>query len=597
MAREQRRLAAILAADVVGYSRLMGRDESGTLARLREHRKQRFEPILDRFGGRIVKLTGDGVLSEFASAVDALGAAIMFQQAMADANRDQPQDSAVVFRVGLHLGDVIVEEGDPYGDGVNLAGRLEGEAPPGGIVVSGDVHNAVAGRLSATFEILGDLSLKNIERAVRAYRVSWNIDDWPAASVATTPPPSTPVDRKMALPDKPSLAVLPFDNMSGDPEQVYFADGLAEDLITGLSRVSWLFVIARNSSFAFRGAKLDVRTIAERLGVRYLVEGSVRRSGQRLRLTAQLIEAATGNHLWAERYDGSLGDVFDFQDRIVESLISAIEPKLRATEIARARRKRPDNLDAFDLFLQAWPRYATMSTQGVAEAIELLDRAIALSPDYAQALAYAASCRALRPANGDSPDVEKDFREAETLCRRALDCDPADPVALGSAAFIAALSRRGYQTAWDLIDRALAVDPNSMVAWAMRAWISAWAGETDTAMDEFAKALRLSPLDPQWGAICKHGMAFALCTSGRPAEALPWARKALEDRPDWMAVHRALVSSLWLSGRLDEARDAARRFVEMFPDFSLRAWAERAPLNGTLGQSRFVESLHEAGLR
>ena len=332
---------------------------------------------------------------------------------------------------------------------------------------------------------------------------------------------AAPAEGVLPLPDKPSIAVLPFENMSGDPEQAYFADGLAEDLITGLSRVSWLFVIARNSSFAFRGEKLDVRSIGERLGVRYLVEGSVRRAGQRLRLTVQLIEAATGNHLWADRYDGSLEDVFDFQDRIVASLVGAIEPKLRATEIARARRKRPDSLDAFDLYLQALPKVAAMSAQSFAEAIELLDRAIGLSPDYAQALAYAAYCRALRPIQGYSPDADKDFREAAELSRRALDSDPTDPVALSVAAFIAVLLRRDYQAGGDLVDRSLAINPNDARSWSHRGWISAWAGETETAMAEFENAMRLSPLDPQWGAGSKHGMASALCWAGVPRKLCP----------------------------------------------------------------------------
>lgn len=600
MAREQRRLAAIISADVVGYSRLMGRDESGTLARLREHRKQRLEPILDRFGGRIVKLTGDGALVEFASAVDALAAAITFQQAVTDANRDQPQDSAIVFRVGLHLGDLIVDGDDLYGDGVNVATRLESEAPPGGIVVSGDMHNAVTGRLKATLADLGDLSLKNIDRPIRAYSVSWNAVDWSAVSDATAPSmelaSAAPTEIRLALPDKPSVAVLPFDNMSGDPEQAYFADGLAEDLITGLSRVSWLFVIARNSSFAFRGERLDMRTIGERLGVRYLVEGSVRRAGQRLRLTVQLVEAATGNHLWAERYDGSLEDVFDFQDRIVVSLVGAIEPKLRAAEIARARHKRPDSLDAFDLYLQALPKVAANSPQSLAEAIELLDRAIGLAPDYAQALALAAVCRVGRPVAGYSPNIDKDFREAAELSHRAVDSDPTDPLALASAANVTVVIRRDYQGGWDLVDRALTIAPNYAGGWGVRGWISALAGEADAAIADFEKALRLSPLDPQWGGRYKQGMAFALCTSGRSEDALPWARKAVQDSPNSSTAQRPLIAALWLSGRHAEAKEAAAIYVRMFPGFSVRRLIEIGPFRGTPGQHQFFDALRAAGL-
>jgi len=396
--------------------------------------------------------------------------------------------------------------------------------------------------------------------------------------------------------DGPSIAVLPFENMSGDAEQAYFADGLAEDLITSLSRVSWLFVIARNSSFAVRGEKLDDRAIGERLGVRYLVEGSVRRAGRRLRLTVQLVEAATGNHLWADRYDGSLEDVFDFQDRIVASLVGAVEPKLRATEIARARRKRSETLDAFDLFLQALPKVAAMSAQSLAEAIELLDRAIALSPNSAHALAYAAHCRAMRPILAYSSDAARDFREADELSRRALDSDPADPVALHVAANVPVLLRHDYQTGGDLVDRSLAINPNDAFSWARRGWISAWAGEAETAIAAFEKAMRLSPLDPQWGGSAKFGMASALCWDGRPDEALPWVRRALQDRPHWAGVHRLLIATLWLSGRHVEAREAARRYVEMLPGFSLREARKVSPVRGTPGHERYYDALRQAGL-
>lgn len=395
---------------------------------------------------------------------------------------------------------------------------------------------------------------------------------------------------------KPSLAVLPFENMSGDPEQAYFADGLAEDLITGLSRVSWLFVIARNSSFVLRGEKLDVRSVGERLGVRYLVEGSVRRAGQRLRLAVQLIEAATGNHLWADRYDGSLENVFDFQDQIVASLVGAIEPKLRATEIARARRKRPDKLDAFDLFLQALPKVAAMSAQSLAEAIELLDKAIGLSPDYAQALAYAAQCRAMRPILAYSRDADRDFREADEFSRRALDSDPADTMALNVAAVIPVILRRDYQAGYDLIERSLAINPNDALGWSTRGWINAWAGEIETAMTAFGKAMSLSPLDPQWGGSAKFGMATALCWNGRPDEALPWIRRALQERPDWAGVHRLLIAALWLSARHAEAREAARRYLEMVPGFSLRHARKISPVRGTSGHQQYYDALREAGL-
>ncbi|MGE3711044.1 MAG: winged helix-turn-helix domain-containing tetratricopeptide repeat protein [Hyphomicrobiaceae bacterium] len=400
----------------------------------------------------------------------------------------------------------------------------------------------------------------------------------------------------LPLSDKASIAVLPFENMSGDPEQAYFADGLAEDLITGLSHISWLFVMARNSSFAFRGEKLDVRTIGDRLGVRYLVEGSVRRVGRRLRMTVQLLEAATGNHLWADKYDGSIEDVFDFQDRIVASLVGALEPKLRATESARARRKRPDSLDAFDLFLQALPKVAALSAQSIAEAIELLDRAIALSPDYAQALAYAAQCRAWRPIEGFSPDADRDFREADELSRRALECDSMDSHTLDVVAFTMVYLHRDYQAALKLVDRSLTINPNGATAWKRRGWISAWAGETDSAIAEFEKGMRLSPHDLDMASGVKHGMASALCWGGRPEEALPWARMVHQERPDWRSAHRMLIAVLWLSGRHGDATGAARRYVELFPGFSVRRARELTPCRGTAGQELYFEALREAGL-
>jgi len=457
------------------------------------------------------------------------------------------------------------------------------------------VDKSVVSRWASGVQVPSDHNLSLLTEAVARQRPGFERRDWDLDAAAFA-------NRLDALKvgasslEGPSIAVLPFENLSGDPEQAYFADGLAEDLITGLSRVAWLFVIARNSSFALRGEKLDVRSIGERLGVRYLVEGSVRRSGQRLRLAVQLIEVASGNHLWADRYDGSLEDVFDFQDRIVASLVGAIEPKLRATEIARARRKRPDNLDAFDLFLQALPKAAAMSAQSLAEAIGLLDRALALSPGYARALGYAAHCRAMRPILACSPDADRDLREADDLARRALESDPGDPMALCVAANIPVVLRRDYQAGGDLIDRSLAINPNDALSWNRRGWISAWAGEIETAMTAFEKAMRLSPLDPQWGAAPKFGMASALCWGGHPEEALPWVRRALQELPDHAGIHRLLVAVLWLSGRHSEAREAARKYLEMVPGLSLRHARKVSPVRGTPGHERYYEALREAGL-
>lgn len=399
----------------------------------------------------------------------------------------------------------------------------------------------------------------------------------------------------LALPDKPSIAVLPFDNLSGDAEQTYFADGIAGDLIAGLSRTSSLFVISRRSSFAFQNERHDLRTIGSKLGVRYLVEGSVRKAGSRIRLTAQLIEASSGNHLWADKYDGALDEIFDLQDQIIASLIGAIEPKLRAAEIARVSRKRADSLDAYDLVLRSLPKQAPMTKQSLGEAIEFLDRAIALAPGYAEALAYGAWCRVLRPSNGYSSDVARDFREAGDLAGRALKADPGNPVALRSAGFVVFFMDRAYQTAWDLIDQSLAIDPNSASSWAWRGWVSAFAGEPGIAATEFAKAIRLSPFD-QWINTYSVGMAFALITDDRFEEGLRWVRKGLQEGPHWGAAHRYLIAALSLTGRDAEARAAAQRYLALDPGYTVRHLIEFGPYRRTPNQERVFAAMRRAGI-
>src|SRR5215510_11892432 len=387
---EQRKLAAVVAADVVGYSRLMGRDESGTLARLRKNRSEHLDPVVKKYDGRLVKLTGDGALIEFASAVDALSAAIEFQQAMADANHDQPEDAALVFRMGLHLGDLIVDGDDLYGDSVNIAARLEAEAPAGGIVISRTVHEAVTGRVKATFDDLGGLALKNIERPVQAFSVKWEPSDWKV--LVTSEATVAPAPTALPLPDKPSIAVLPFHNMSGDPEQEYFADGMVEEIITALSRFKSLFVIARNSSFTFKGRAVDIKQVGPSLGVRYVLEGSVRKASGKVRITGQLVDAVTGAHLWADRFERDLTDVFALQDEVTVAVVSAIQPKLLQTEIAMATRRRPENLTAYDFYLRAMQQYYLLTRESLAEAARLAHRALELDPRFGFAAALAGLC-------------------------------------------------------------------------------------------------------------------------------------------------------------------------------------------------------------
>ncbi|MFM9939767.1 MAG: winged helix-turn-helix domain-containing protein [Hyphomicrobiaceae bacterium] len=401
---------------------------------------------------------------------------------------------------------------------------------------------------------------------------------------------------ELRLPDQPSIAVLPFENMSGDPEQAYFADGIAEDLINALSRISWFFVIARNSSFSFRSEKHDARGICQKLGVRYLVEGSVRKSGSRVRVAARLVDGISGIHLWGDKYDGPIDQIFELQDKITESLIGAIEPRLRSVEITRARRRHPESMSSFDLLLQALPHHWAMSCQGFGEAIKLLDRSIELAPKYAQALGYSAACRAFRPLHNCSPDTDRDFQEADTLAQRAIEADAMDPVALRSAAFVAVLTRRDYETALDLIGRSLAIDQNSALTWGYRGWIGIWSGDQETAINDFDKALRLSPFD-QWISTYSLGRSFALTMSGRFEEGLFWARRAMQENPDWTASYRGLVAGLVLNGKLDEARTVAARLTTIDPNFSVKRWSETAPFRHTEGQEVFFSALRTAGLR
>lgn len=569
--RVTRRLAAILAADVAGYSRLMGRDEDGTHARLKGHLTERFEPTLGRHGGRLVKLTGDGALAEFASAVDAVSAAVELQQAMADANRDQPTDTAIVFRIGMHLGDVIVDDEDLYGDGVNIAARLEGEAPPGGILVSRTVHEAVAGRLKATFEYMGSLSLRNIDRPIQAFRVAWESADW-TASGRPAPVNPLPADGPPPLPDRPSIAVLPFLNMSDDPEQEYFVDGLVEEIITGLSYNKSLFVIARNSSFTYKGRAVDVRQVGRELGVRYVLEGSVRKAGDRLRVTGQLIDAGNGVHLWADRFDGGVADIFELQDRITIQVIGAIAPRLELAEIERARRKTR-NLDAYDYYLRAWAAIYRYSDEGSKEALALLDKAIALDPDFALAYATEAVCYFIRRAFSWSSDPACEAAEASRTAQRAMELDSSDARILTFYAQTLIYNVGRLDEAVSCLDRALHADPNYANAWMWRGNTKSYLGDAEGAIEDLQQALRLNPLDlTLW--IAHTGMANAHFLRGRYEEALSWVSMALRQRPNSLSVLRVAIAAHALAGNLDMARQLSGRYRELDPDARLAKMRE-----------------------
>jgi adenylate cyclase len=478
--RVQRRLAAILAADVAGYSRLMGEDEEGTLAALRAVRRELADPKIAEHRGRIVKTTGDGLLVEFASIVDAVRCAVELQRETSVRNASVPADKRIEFRVGIHQGDIIVEDGDIFGDGVNLAARLEALAEPGGICVSRVVRDEVRDKLDLAFDALGEQSLKNIARPVRVFRVTLT---HPVASA-----PGSPLSRSagegaerqrreagegLPLPDKPPLAVLPFQNMTGDAEQEYFVDGMVEEITTAIARLPWLFVIARNSAFTYKGSAVDVKQVARELGVRYVLEGSVRKAGNRVRITGQLIDTATGAHIWADRFDGALDDIFELQDQVASNVAGAIEPKLRQSEIERASRKPTANLTAYDLYLRALAQSYRFTEEGFAEAVALARQALSINPSNTPAAALVGFCRGLQRLQGWGALSADDVVEACHLARQALEAERDDANTIGLAAWPLFVLAGEAAIAAAALDRALALNPNAALAWLARGNIHA----------------------------------------------------------------------------------------------------------------------------
>jgi adenylate cyclase len=584
--RVERRLMAILAADVAGYSRLMGIDEEGTLAGLKAHRRELIDPKIAEHHGRIVKTTGDGMLVEFASVVDAVRCAVEVQCGMAQRNVEVPSDRRIQFRVGINLGDIIVEGEDIYGDGVNIAARLEGLAEPGGMCVSRTVRNQVRDKLSYVFEDMGEHSFKNIARSLRVYDVRL---DHTGATIAE------PRRSALPLPIKPSIAVLPFQNMSGDAEQEYFADGIVEDLITALSHVKWLFVIARNSSFVYKGKAVDLKEAARELGVRYVLEGSVRKGGSRVRITGQLIEAATGGHIWADRFDGALADVFDLQDQVTASVVGAIEPKLRIAEIERAQRKPTNSLDAYDLYLRALPHFHALTVVGSDEALRLLQRALELDPTYALAASMTARCYAYRAAQGWAADPNEEADEAVRLAHAALDADSGDPEVLHLAGFTLAYVGGDNQSGSLLIGRSLSINPNSAEAWSASGHIRGWMSDPDTAVEHFERAIRLSPFDPLLSTFYG-GIAMAHFGAKRYGAAVEWADKAVRIGPRFLPAYRWLAAGLARLDRLEEARAAARRVMVLDPSGTLAKLRKNRCSFNTALLDDYLDGLRKAGL-
>jgi TolB-like protein/class 3 adenylate cyclase len=555
--RAQRRLAAILAADIAGYSRLIGTDEEGTLRRIRSIRAEVVDPKIAAHDGRLVKTTGDGLLVEFASVVDALHCASEVQQVLAARNAGTDVAQRIEFRIGINVGDVVVEDGDIFGDGVNVAARLEALAEPGGICVSARVQEDAAGRLDLRFVDMGEQDLKNIARPVRAYRVipatvKTNPIVGPIAGVAALP-----------LPDKPSIAVLPFKNMSGDPEQEYFADGMVEEIITALSRIRWLFVIARNSSFVYQGQAADVKRIGRALGVRYLLEGSVRKSGGRVRITAQLIEAETGAHLWADHFDGLLEDVFELQDTVAISAAGVIEPALQAAEARRSAHRPTNDLTAYDLYLRALPNFATLAKDTIHEALALLGQAIARDPRYGPALALAAMCIAQLRQNGWAASPDAGREQALDYARRALASAGNDAFVLASAAFVFGNLGEDIEAAISLAERSLAASPSSAYGWFWSGVLRLYAGQSDIAIEHIEKSLRLNPLDRMGVPLTAIAAAHLL---KREFEiALAKVHESIQERPGFAMSYAVLVACYAHMGRLEEARAAVEQLRRLTP--------------------------------
>jgi TolB-like protein len=581
---EPRKLAAILAADVAGYSRLTGLDEEGTIQRLRKVREELIDPAVSVHRGRVVKTTGDGLLVEFASIVAAVRCAIEMQREMQTRNDGVPADRRIEFRIGVHIGDVIVERDDLLGDGVNIAARLEGIAEPGGICISDDAFRQVDGKIPMEFADLGNPDLKNIARPVRAYRI-----------VLEHSPGATKKTAALPLPDKPSIAVLPFQNMSGDPEQEYFADGVVEDIITALSRMRWLFVIARNSSFTYKGRAVDVKQISRELGVRYILEGSVRKAANRVRITGQLIDSATNAHLWADRFDGALEDIFDLQDRVTESVVGAIGPELEQAEIERAKRKPTESLDAYDYFLRGMAAVHQFTRDANNDALRLLYKAIELDPDFAAAHGAAARCYAQRIANGWMVDRTQELAETARLARRAAELGRDDAVALCGAGLGLGIVVHDLDDGAALIDRALVLNPNLAMAWHFSGLVRGWLGRREEAIEHFARAIRLSPLDPLIGQM-HAGIAFAQFFAGRHDEAIASAEKAVREAPNWVPAYLASAVSNAFAGRIEEAEKVVGKLRKLMPGHRIATLKNVYPLRRPEDLAKFEAGLRKAGL-
>jgi adenylate cyclase len=575
--RIRRRLTTILAADVVGYSALMERAEEATYAEVGRVKREVIEPRLAQYHGRLIKTTGDGMLAEFASPIAAVRCAVEIQDHLSS------MPDALELRIGLNLGDVIVQEdGDVYGEGINMAARLEGIADPGGILISSKVHGEVEGKLDLSFEDRGERQLKNISKPVRAYAVRRTHSSAPVMNCG----------KPLSLPDKPSIAVLPFQNMSGDPEQDYFADGIVEDIITALSRFKSLFVIARNSSFTYKARLVDTKQVGRELGVRYVLEGSVRKVAGRVRITGQLIEASTGVHLWADKFDGEIRDIFDLQDDVTSSVVATIAPAIERAETARSKRKPTDRLDSHDLFLRGMA--ASYRGRTAFKALEFFHEAIELDEEFAAAYAMVAYVALVEQAVSGSPISEQRREQAVRFAERAARLGHDDAFVLARSALVLAYLGRKYDRAALLVEQAITLNTNFATAWHSRGWVAVVSDLPERAIESFQQMTRLSPLDPLIvGAL--YGSAFAYFLASRYEEGLEAATRAVQMAANVLSLAAVVVNAISLGRRVDAA-DAAAHLLNVDPTFRIGHVDYVFPMRSVDSRARIARALRESGL-
>jgi adenylate cyclase len=581
--RTKRKLTAILSADVKGYSRLMGEDEKGTLHTLNVY-KEVMSNLIQSHHGRVVDAPGDNVLAEFASVVDAVECAVEIQKELKSRNAVLPENRRMEFRIGINLGDVI-EEGDSiYGDGVNIAARLQGLAEAGGVCISGTAYDQVENKLGLEYESLGEQEVKNIAKRIRAY----------CAKMKTAKTQTNSVKHPQ-LPDRPSIAVLPFANISGDPEQEYFADGIAEDVITALSKFRWFFVIARNSTFTYKGKSVDVKTVAQDLGVRYVLEGSVRKSGKRVRITAQLIEARTGHHVWAERYDRDLEDIFAVQDEITESIVTSIGPEFLSAEMQRAQRRDVRSLDAWDYAMRAAYHHSRYTKEDSAEAQRLLLKAIELDPLNVGGFCLLAFTHLMQVQFGWSESVDQSIQEAAEAAKKAVAIDDRDAWAHMALGLVDLISRR-YDDAIGRFKRAIDLNPSLANAYGALGQALALAGEYNAAVEQINKAIRLSPRDPFLVYWVGH-LGLAAITEERYDEAYEWGKKCVQENPNFPGGHRIIASSCGHLGRTKEAQAALTQLLLLMPGMTIDDVRKQVPFKDPRDMERYLDGLRKAGLK